>query len=157
VQYVYAERFDVGIPCVNYRPVVPKINVVTTKESKLKERDSFPALTQLMVIGVQHVLSVPTAELDLRTVIERLGDFWSACARLRTQLTLLMVRYPLDVEVAPVESAPPSLRATATVVLPNVKSKAFISYIFDWETYSRWPLSIASLKCDVKLAYGPVE
>ena len=39
----------------------------------------------------------------------------------------------------------------------RTKAKALISYMFDWETYSRWPLSIGTLKYDAKVAYGPIE
>jgi hypothetical protein len=89
--------------------------------------------------------------------VQPLSDFWSACTQLRSQLTFLRIKYPLDVEAVPVDGAPASLRATATVLFPSIKSKALISYIFDWDTYSRWPLAIDGVKCDVKVAYGSAE
>ena len=90
-------------------------------------------------------------------VLERLGDFWSSCAQLRSQLTFLSIKYPLTVEALLDEKDQPFLRATATVMFPSLKSKALISFLLDKETYSRWPLSVRGLKADVRVAYGIIK
>lgn len=156
MEFVYAGRHQVSIPCINHKPVIPKISITKTPQS-LKERDSFPALTQLMVSCAPDVLAGFSASPSLPVVVRRLGDFWSSCAQLRSQLTFLRIKYPLTVETVPVESGPPSLRVSAIVLFPSLKSKAFITFILDWDALSHWPLSISSLKCDVKVAYGGIE
>ncbi|EKM60780.1 uncharacterized protein PHACADRAFT_168096 [Phanerochaete carnosa HHB-10118-sp] len=156
-EFLYATRYHVTVPCVNFRPEFDKTIVVQTAESKLKERDPFLAFTQLMIANARHVLMAQKGKTKLCSVVQPLGDFWSSCAQLRSQLTFLRIRFPLDVEAVPVEGAPSSLRASAMIMLPSAKSKAFVSFIFDWNTFSRWPLSIRGLKCDVEIAYGSAE
>lgn len=90
-------------------------------------------------------------------IIQRLGDFWSSCAQIRSQLTFLKIKYPLALTLLPVKNAAPSLKVTATVLFLAVRAKAYISFVFDAETYTRWPLTIAALKTDVEVAYGGIE
>lgn len=47
------------------------------------------------------------------------------------------------------------LVATATVLLPSVKAKLFVSFILDADTLWAWPMSIGNVDCQVKKAYGP--
>ena len=79
-----------------------------------------------------------------RQVLERLGDFWSSCAQLRSQLTFLAIKYPLAVEALADDSGRPVLRATATVMFPTAKGKAFISFLLSDEarqiTMSAYPI-----------------
>ncbi|KAF7792468.1 hypothetical protein EIP86_003507 [Pleurotus ostreatoroseus] len=176
IEFEYASRFLVSIPCVKYKPVAAKLTITRTKGSKLKERDSFPELTRLMMDGGRHSIASPSNELDLRKVynlilslttvnygryslqiVQRLSDFWSSCAQIRSQLTFLKIKYPLSVKLIPVENSAPSLRVTATVLFLPLKSKANISFTFDSQTYMRWPLTITSLKTDVEVAYGSIE
>jgi hypothetical protein len=32
-----------------------------------------------------------------------------------------------------------------------------VSFILDIDTFSSWPMSIGKTKCDVEVAYGPIE
>lgn len=43
------------------------------------------------------------------------------------------------------------------LMFPKVKGKALASFIFNMQTFSKWPLSIDSLDCEVQVAYGPLE
>lgn len=154
-----------------------RLAVSSTPESKL-QRDAFPALTELMIVNAQRVVAARGAATDVRVVrvlcfdhfagqdidrivqvIERLSDYWAACAQLRSQLMFLSVKYPTEVRVVPGAdaSAPSILAVCATVLFLRLKAKAFITFSFPWETYSRWPMSIASLQCEVKVAYGRLE
>jgi kinetochore protein Spc7/SPC105 len=51
----------------------------------------------------------------------------------------------------------PHFKAKAVMVFPNTKAKAVVSFLFDDETYSLWPMKIQSIKCEVDVTYGPVE
>ena len=86
-----------------------------------------------------------------------MGDFWSCCAQLRSQLNFLAIKYPLDVEIVNDEEGQDYLRVTATVIFPRVKGKAYISFQFDRNTYTRWPLSVRGLTSYVEVAYGAIE
>ncbi|KAI0080046.1 hypothetical protein K474DRAFT_1689475 [Panus rudis PR-1116 ss-1] len=154
VEFIYATRYQVIIPCLKFKPQVSKMSISRTKTSRLKERDTFPRFTDFMLEGVRHVvttLSKPTT----RDVLRCLGDFWSCCAQLRSQLSLLAVRFPL--EMSCMQDEPLCLKASAAVLFPSLKSKAIITFILDMPTCSRWPLSIGSLKVEVEVAYGRAD
>ena len=142
---------------MKYRPTLADVTVSRAKNVHLKERDPFPALTDLMVSNAPFLLQTRQNGIQLPAVVQRLGDFWTSCAQIRSQLTFLRVKYPLVVDPISANKGPPSLRAKAAVIFPSVKSKVHITFIFDWDTYSRWPLSISSLRCEVKVAYGGIE
>lgn len=90
--------------------------------------------------------------------MHRLSDYWSACAQLRMQLTLLKIKYPVDIIVPSMpKDSPPTFHARAMVMFPSVMGKAFISFVFPFDTFGQWPMSIDSLNCDVEVAYGPME
>jgi len=98
------------------------------------------------------------SDLNISKIVQRLSDYWSSCAQVRSQLKLVAVKYPLSVETTPAaQDGTSGFKATATVIFPNIKAKAYISFILDMETFSSWPMSIGSTKCEVKVAYGPVE
>ena len=42
-------------------------------------------------------------------------------------------------------------------MFPKIKGKALVSFIFNLQAFSGWPLSIDSLDCEVQVAYGPLE
>ncbi|KAI0666330.1 Spc7 kinetochore protein-domain-containing protein [Trametes maxima] len=157
VEFVYAAKYHVSLPCKDYKPVFGQATVVRTKQAKLKERDAFPQFTDLVVRTARNLVAECGETLEIKQVLERLGDFWSSCAQLRSQFTFLAIKYPLAVEDLVDEQSQPMLRATATVMFPSAKGKAFISFLLDRNTYSRWPLSVNALKADVKVAYGEIE
>lgn len=67
-----------------------------------------------------------------------------------------MVKYPVDIEIAP-SVDPPIFKATATVMFPSAKAKAFVSFIFEADTFYSWPMKINSLRSEVKIVYGSIE
>jgi hypothetical protein len=70
----------------------------------------------------------------------------------------LNIKYPLSIEiVTATEDRPSGFRAKAIVLFPNLKAKALVSFIFDADTFSAWPISINSVRCEVEVAYGPIE
>jgi len=42
-------------------------------------------------------------------------------------------------------------------MIPSKKAKFFATFNFTPDIFSRWPLSIGLLTCDVEVAYGPVR
>ncbi|KAH9891025.1 Spc7 kinetochore protein-domain-containing protein [Cubamyces lactineus] len=157
VEFVYGSKYHVSLPCRRYKPILAQATVTRTKQSKLKERDAFPQFTELVVRTAQSLIAECSEKLEIKQVLERLGDFWSSCAQLRSQLTFLAIKYPLTVEALLDDKGQPFLRATATVMFPSLKSKALISFFLDKATYSRWPLSVRGLKADVRVAYGIIK
>ncbi|KAL7285776.1 hypothetical protein ACG7TL_000885 [Trametes sanguinea] len=157
IEFVYASKYHVSLPCKNYKPVLQQATIMRTKQAKLKERDAFPHFTDLIIRTARSLLTESDEKLEIKQVLERLGDFWSSCAQLRSQLTFLAIKYPLAVESVVDEKDDTYLQATATVMFPSAKGKAFISFLFDRDTYSRWPLSVRSLKSDVQVAYGSLD
>ena len=69
----------------------------------------------------------------------------------------LSVKYPLTIQLLPTDNGSSIFKATASVLFPAQKSKAFVSFILDSKAYSQWPMSIKSLQSDVEIAYGGIE
>jgi len=42
-------------------------------------------------------------------------------------------------------------------MIPSKKAKFSATFNFTPDIFSRWPLSISSLTCDVEVAYGPIR
>ncbi|KAL4246771.1 hypothetical protein ABKN59_009315 [Abortiporus biennis] len=160
MRLIYASKYSVSIPCVQYKPKVDQADIQVMGAWRTKERDPYPAFTQLMIQNARNSLTNLGVASPQR-IIEILGDYWSCCSLLKTQLTFLQIKYPLLVEAVTEsrgqQQRSSSLKVTATIVLASVKSKAFISFVFDEKTYSQWPMSIESVECQVKIAYGSAD
>ncbi|KAK7694277.1 hypothetical protein QCA50_001458 [Cerrena zonata] len=156
VEFIYAGRFAVSIPCIKFMPLPSRITIQRTKASKF-ERDSFPQYTEMMTKGALKLISKMSSP-TLRQTVQQLSDFWSSGAQLRRQLDLLNIQYPLSLELVPSSgNVDPSVVATATIMLESVKAKAFISFPLDLDICSKWPKSTSLLKTDVKIAYGKAD
>jgi kinetochore protein Spc7/SPC105 len=55
------------------------------------------------------------------------------------------------------ENSAPSFEVKTMVLFPSVMGKAFISFVFSFDTFRRWPMFINTLDCKVDIAYGPLE
>jgi len=75
---------------------------------------------------------------------------------LRAQLLLLAVRYPVDISLIDYDGLP-GFKARTKVMIPFKKAKVLVTFNFTPDVFSRWPLSIGLLTCDVQVAYGPVR
>ncbi|KAI0961141.1 hypothetical protein AcV7_000323 [Taiwanofungus camphoratus] len=158
VEVIYASRYQVSIPCIKYKPSLVKANVCRTKNARTRERDPFPQFTDLALQTARQLIIESSQETNIQKIMERLGDFWSSCAQVRSQLCFLAVKYPLSVEaVQNTKTASTELRARVTVLFPAMKGKAYISFILDLQTYSTWPISINSLRSEVEIAYGLID
>ncbi|KAH7927412.1 hypothetical protein BV22DRAFT_1061133 [Leucogyrophana mollusca] len=156
-EFIYASSYCVSIPCIKFRPVVEEIEVKRVEKAKTKYKDAFPVLSELMLRTAKHLISTSTEDLNVREIVERLGDYWSSCSQLLSQLKLVAIKYPVSIEVVPEEKGASGFSATATLLFPSVRAKALISFILDMKTFSSWPLSIHGTWCNVKVAYGPIE
>ncbi|PIL30949.1 hypothetical protein GSI_07118 [Ganoderma sinense ZZ0214-1] len=157
VEFIYASKYHVSIPCTRYTPVCSHVQVRKTEQTKMQEKDSFPHFTELVVKTAHKIVTESQEKLSLKQVVERLSDFWSSCAQFRSQLTFLAIKYPLSVEGIFDDDGEEYLSATATVMFPKAKGKARISFLLDQDTYSRWPLSVRGLKSHVEVAYGSIQ
>ncbi|OJT06038.1 Kinetochore protein spc7 [Trametes pubescens] len=157
VEFLYASKYHVSLPCRNFKPVLSQATIMRTKQSRLKERDAFPQFTDLVVKTAGALLAERNEKLEIKQVIELLGDFWSSCAQLRSQLAFLAIKWPLAVEALADDSGALFLRATVTMMLPAARSKAHVSFLWDRDAYARWPLSVGALKTDVQVAYGAIK
>jgi hypothetical protein len=83
-----------------------------------------------------------------------MGDYWSACSRLRAQLKLLAIKFPLEIDVL---GGNAGFVTRAAVLFPAAKAKAVVSFVFDEEAFSRWPTSVSLVRCEVEVAYGNIE
>ncbi|KAG1754974.1 Spc7 kinetochore protein-domain-containing protein, partial [Suillus paluster] len=154
-EFRYASSYDVSVPCESFCPVVKEVTIKRVQSAKLKYKDAFPALSPLILKTASSLITRSKGGLSIRQIIERLGDYWSACSQLLAQLKLVAIKYP--VAIAHRADDESGFTATVTVMFPSKKAKALISFIFDTRTFSSWPISIQSIQCDVKVAYGPIQ
>ncbi|TCD62040.1 hypothetical protein EIP91_007535 [Steccherinum ochraceum] len=157
VELVYASRYEVTIPCDDFKPIPSRVNVQKVKGFQLKERSTFPQLMQLMLEGAPLLVRSSQANMSLQQIVQRLNDFWSSCAQFKSQLGFLAIKYPVSVDLQATQDNLPTMIARATVLFPSAKAKAFVSFILDAQSYSSWPMSIQSLRADVQVSYGRVD
>ncbi|KAJ3513056.1 hypothetical protein NLJ89_g3160 [Agrocybe chaxingu] len=157
-EYVYASLFQVSIPCRNFVPIVTKVNITRYAKANTRYKDDFPKLSAFLLATAKYHIN-ESEDLTVRQIVHRLNDYWSSCAQLRSQLTLLSIKYPVDIVVPPLSPENPSLsfKAQAAVMFPSMTGKAFISFVFPFNTLSQWPMSLNSLDCEVEVAYGSME
>jgi len=89
-----------------------------------------------------------------RKILQFLSDFWTSVVQLRTQLDLLAVKYPISIGIIEERDA---FKVTTSVLFSKSKAKAFVNFIFDVETFSNWPMSLGSMRCEVEVAYGHLD
>ncbi|KAG6814029.1 hypothetical protein H0H92_003879 [Tricholoma furcatifolium] len=156
-EYIYASQFRVSIPCKNYVPMHTRVDVTRMDKARTKVKDHFPRLSDFLL----HMAKEEIVRGDARTtrqIMNRLSDYWSSCAQLRTQLKLLLIKFPVEIEIVKTSGAEPdAFKARVMVIFPSVKAKAFISFVFFGKAFSCWPLAITSLQCEVEVAYGKVD
>ncbi|KAF9458347.1 Spc7 kinetochore protein-domain-containing protein [Collybia nuda] len=156
-EYVYASQFRVFIPCKNFVPVMSRVNVSGMEKACNKHKDHFPLLSKFLLDMAKQQI-IHGGNLTTRQIVQRLGDYWSSCAQLRSQLTLLTVKYPIEIEILPLtQDESPTFKATVVVMFSSVKAKALISFVFTAETFSHWPMSINSLRYEVEVVYGTIN
>jgi len=158
LEFVYASTYQVSIPCIKFKTLVERLDVRRLDNVTMKLKDAFPQLSDLMLRMARQIIICDTGSTNIRKVVQRLGDYWASCAQLRSQLKLVAIKYPLSVEITPpAQDGTSGFNTIATIIFPNVKAKAFVSFKFDLETFSSWPMSISATKCEVEVAYGPIE
>ncbi|KAH8086664.1 Spc7 kinetochore protein-domain-containing protein [Cristinia sonorae] len=157
VDFVYATRYQVKIPCSHFTPIPSRIEIHKTKRLNHRERDVFPQLSQLAIDGAISLVQRAGEGKVLKQIVQMLGDFWSSCAQLRSQLSFLNIKYPVSTMLKTPGSGSSDLIACATVLFRSVKSKAQILFVLDPDAYSSWPMSIRSLKTEVNVIYGRAD
>jgi len=158
-EFVYASLFQVSIPCKKFIPTVSNISITRFGKASTRYKDDFPKLSTFLLKTAQWFVSESDVT-NVRQIIHCLVDYWSSCAQLRSQLTLLSIKYPTEIIVPQQlsrENSGPSFEARATVLFPSVMAKAFISFVFSFGTFRRWPTSIDRLDCKVDIAYGSLD
>ncbi|KAG6868547.1 hypothetical protein C0993_001243 [Termitomyces sp. T159_Od127] len=156
-EYVYASQFRVIIPCENYVPLTKRVDVERLDKTKSRIKDSFPRLSDFLLRMAKEEI-VRGDKRTTRQIIHRLSDYWSTCAQLRAQLKLLLIKFPVDIEIMQSSQTElPGFKAKVMIVFPSVKAKAFISFVFIGKVFSYWPVTINSLQVEVEVAYGQVE
>ncbi|KAJ8090525.1 hypothetical protein PM082_002413 [Marasmius tenuissimus] len=156
-EYVYAERFRVVIPCKNHLPLVDRVEITHIPSSRTKSKDDFPRLSVYLLSGANQVVRNMASTSDLvttRHVVQTLTDYWSSCTQVRGQLLHLSVKYPVEIEILPQSSG---FKAHAEVLFPSAKGKAILSFTFTTETCARWPATIETLRCEVRVVYGDLH
>ncbi|KAG8220070.1 Spc7 kinetochore protein-domain-containing protein [Butyriboletus roseoflavus] len=150
-EFSYASSYCVSIPCIKFRPVIADIQIRRAENDKAKHKEVFPLLSALM-LRTANQLVTRNGDQGIRQIVQCLGDYWASCSQLQAQLKLVSIKFPLLIK-----ETPAGFHATAMILFPSVKAKALISFILDTPIFSSWPVFIQSMRCDVRVAYGPIE
>ncbi|KAK0456192.1 Spc7 kinetochore protein-domain-containing protein [Armillaria borealis] len=153
-EYVYASQFRVSIPCVNFLPLVQKVEVQTLDAVRFKYKDDFPRLSKFLVSAANHLVH-NTDAMSTRQIVHLLRDYWSSCSQLRLQMSYISIKFPVDIATSTSES--PSFTAVVNMMFPPKKAKVLISFHFDLDVFSKWPCSVASIQYGVEIAYGSID
>ncbi|KAK2462013.1 hypothetical protein APHAL10511_006476 [Amanita phalloides] len=157
-QYIYNSQFCVTTPCQNYMPIVTQVKITRVKELRTRYKDDFPKLSDFFLDMAKRQI-IEGENLSMAQMVQRLGDYWSSCTEIRSQLRFLKFKYPVDIEIIrPVNGEGlPHFKTHATILFLDVKAKATVSFIFSSATFCFWPMALDSLDCEVKVAYGPID
>ncbi|KIL70959.1 hypothetical protein M378DRAFT_175273 [Amanita muscaria Koide BX008] len=157
-QYIYNSQFQVTIPCSNFAPLVTQVDITRIQASQTRYRDLFPKLSDFFLEVAKRQI-IEGDDQTCKQIVHRLGDYWASCTLLRTQLKLLGIKFPVDIEIVQpaTEEELPSFKAHTTVLFTAAKAKAIISFVFSTATFCYWPITLDSLDCEVQVEYGPIE
>ena len=131
-QFLYAGRFSVLIPCVNFVPIVSRVTIDRLPMPG-KRRDPFPALSDLTLqTAVKWVrnmgdattnrevsvssgtLTKRAAETTRTQIVTFLSDYWTSTVKLRTQLNVIQTKYPVAIEIIPQDGTTEDLNASTS-------------------------------------------
>ncbi|KZP12027.1 hypothetical protein FIBSPDRAFT_755571 [Athelia psychrophila] len=157
LELIYASTYRVSIPCMKFVPDVEGVEIRRLEKTSSKIKDAFPGLTDLMLRMAKQALLQDKGILTTRQIVQRLSDYWSSCTQLRGQLRLLAVKYPVDITILPPNNGVSGFKATATVMVRNLKAKAVVSFVLDFATFASWPMSLHATGCEVEVIYGPIQ
>ncbi|KAJ3815669.1 Spc7 kinetochore protein-domain-containing protein [Lentinula aff. lateritia] len=154
-EFTYASAYHITIPCQEYLPLVDGVDISRLPELCTKYKDEFPVLTNFLLSAAKEYIRDSKAS-SIRHIIQRLADFWTSTTQIRAQIRQLSIKYPVTIE--PRETKRFSeFSARAMVLFPAKKAKAYISFVFDLDTFSRWPASTGSLRWEVRKGYGKID
>lgn len=100
-----------------------------------------------------------------------LSDYWASVVQLRTQLNVIETKYPVAIEVIPLDGTAEDLnastsstsavlatvhsfKATVKVVNLEMRSKVLINFLFDFGVFAHWPVSSKRTRCEVEVVLG---
>ncbi|KAJ3825277.1 Spc7 kinetochore protein-domain-containing protein [Lentinula raphanica] len=156
-EYTYASAYQITIPCRNYLPLVNQVGILRIPELRSRYKDEFPVMTQFLLSAAEEYIRGSKAP-TIRHIIQRLADFWTSTTQIRAQIRQLSMKYPVEIETREIPGRPFSeFSARAMVLFPTKKAKAYVSFVFDTDSFSRWPASIRSLRWEVEVCYGKLD
>ncbi|KIY67492.1 hypothetical protein CYLTODRAFT_353026 [Cylindrobasidium torrendii FP15055 ss-10] len=149
-EYEYASQYRVRIPCSDFgKPIHDKIEIAHLERI---QKDEFAPLNQTFLACANDLVREDT-QRDLPGVATVLQNYVAACEQLRRQFIHLVIRFPLY--IVPIPSG--GFVAKAVILYPVLKSRVAVEFVFDPQTFSRWPCSVRSLQFDVKVAFGKAD
>lgn len=87
-------------------------------------------------------------------LVRRAGQLWCAAQRLRAELRLVTLRYPVTYQSS---EGGESMTAAISVLIPSLKSKAELKFVASAEILRGWPSSLANADIAARTVYGSAE
>lgn len=86
-------------------------------------------------------------------LVQKVHQLWLATVQLTHELHLIRLRYPVSYS----SSAPPVVRASATVMICPIKAKFVVSFDLTADVLARWPASTAAIAVGVDVQYSRAD
>ena len=113
-----------------------------------------PSPTEGLFKVFQAAIAEDAAQSSATALVRRAGQLWSAAQRLRGELRLVNLRYPIKYSMAPESDV---LAANVIVLLPEMRCKAEVTFMATATILREWPRSVASIEVSAKTIYGTAE
>lgn len=154
-EYEYLQRYLVTVPLRASQPVVQGVDIKDLP-GRPAVRDDFPRYTALVLATAKRRIT-EGSQRSLPDIVQTLRAYFFSCKELRSQLGLITVKYPVELNVIHEGNQSTGFMATAIVLFKSVRAKAFVSFIFANDVFAKWPYSIKDVQVKVDVAYGKVD
>lgn len=111
-----------------------------------------PSPTEELFKVFQAAVETDSKDASVTTLVRRAGQLWSAAQRMRGELRLVNLRYPIKYTMSG-----NTLAANVIVLLPELKCKAEVTFLATAEILREWPRSVANIDVSARTIYGDAE
>ena len=81
--------------------------------------------------------------------IQWIGKLWSSAQSIRSQMKFAALRHPISYTITP-----SGLRATATILIPSVRTKVAFDILITPHILENWPTTIRDVEVNCRVIYG---
>ncbi|ORX40865.1 Spc7 kinetochore protein-domain-containing protein [Kockovaella imperatae] len=150
----FDDEVRVDLTCTDYVPDIASANVdLLDKPGKRGSRysqDSTDAIFALFGEAMRMLMGMGYTSLS--PFIQRIGQLWTSCQRLRSELGLLAFRHPITFRVGE-----GSIIVSAMMMIPSFKSKSLLHFHLEPDLLYDWPIGLGNVQVTSSIVYGSAD